>query len=66
MKSSGHLDDGRLVGKVVSEQVDVDGGGHQDHFELGPLQDQTTDGAQQKVAVQVALVYLHNSTTTIQ
>ena len=55
---SRHLYDGRLPSKVVSEKVDVDGGRHENDFELRALQNEAPDGPKQEVAMQMSLVNL--------
>ncbi len=44
--------------EVVAEETDVDGGGHEDDPEVGPVLQEAFHHTQQEVAVQVALVHL--------
>ena len=53
-----HLEHWRAAVEIVAEQLDVDGGAHEDDPEVLPLLDEALHDAQQEVSVQVALVHL--------
>lgn len=49
-EAAGHLDDGRAALEVILEQLDVDGGRHEDQLQVWPRAHQAVHHAQQKIA----------------
>ena len=52
--------DNRSSIKIVAEETNVDGGGHQDQLQIFPMHKETFHHTKQEICVEVPLVYLIN------